>query len=125
MSAFLWNRSVNHLEPRPRQGTPSPTPIDLTKVSEAAHENSRPRARTNCEPTIGLFPLLFDLSQDGSRVTARCLPTAERGGRLLGTLARRRSQRKLEAVGGAVAPGGIDCPGVGDIERRLASEAVQ
>jgi hypothetical protein len=26
----------------------------MTKVGEAAHENSRPRARTNREPTIGL-----------------------------------------------------------------------
>jgi transcription elongation factor GreB len=47
--------------------TSSPTAIHLTKVSEAAHENSRSRARTICEPTIGLFvPLLSDPSRDHS-----------------------------------------------------------
>jgi hypothetical protein len=36
------------------------------EVSEAAPESSMPRARTNCEATVGYFaPLWFDLSQDG------------------------------------------------------------
>src|SRR5215831_19938884 len=36
------------------------------KVSEAALENSRPRARTNCEPTIGLFRSAIVGPQSGS-----------------------------------------------------------
>jgi hypothetical protein len=57
---------VNHLEPRPRQRDSLAEPIHLTKFSEAAHEHSRPRARTNCELTQGLFvPLLFE-SQSGT-----------------------------------------------------------
>src|SRR5260370_41828298 len=65
MGAFRWNRSVNHLEPRPRQRDLA-DPIHLTKFSEAAHEHSRPRSRTNCELTLGPFvPLLFE-SQSGT-----------------------------------------------------------
>jgi hypothetical protein len=39
------NRSVNHLELRPRQRDSLAKPIHLTKFNEAAHEHSRPRAR--------------------------------------------------------------------------------
>src|ERR1035437_5050087 len=42
------------------------TVVTATPIIQAAHEHSRPRARTNCELTQGLFvPLLFE-SQSGT-----------------------------------------------------------
>ena len=57
---------MNHPEARPRQWDSLAEPIHLTKISEVAHEHSRPRVRTICERTPGLFvPLLFE-SQSGT-----------------------------------------------------------
>src|SRR5207237_8141161 len=65
-------RIVGGARRRSLEGTPSPTPIHLTKVSEAAHEHARPRVRTSCEPSLGLFlPLLFDPSHDRSPKTVK------------------------------------------------------
>jgi len=48
---------------------PLADPFQLTKVNEAAHENSRSRARTNCEPTRAFVPLSSHPSEDRPRVT--------------------------------------------------------
>jgi len=71
-SAFQWNRSVSRLDPSPRQRDPLADPFQLTKVNEAAHENSRSRAMTNCEPTRAFVPLSSRPSEDRLRVTRRC-----------------------------------------------------
>ena len=56
------------------KGILSQPPFQLTKVSEAAHENSRSRARTNSEPTRAFVPLSSHPSEDRPRVT-RSAPT--------------------------------------------------
>jgi hypothetical protein len=69
---------VSRLDLSPRQRDPLADPFQLTKVNEAAHENSRSRARTNCEPTRAFVPLSSHPSEDRPRVTRSAHTTRAR-----------------------------------------------
>jgi len=53
---------------RPRQRDSLAEPIHLTKFSEAAHEHSRPRARTNCALTQAICSAIVRTPVRNARV---------------------------------------------------------
>ena len=72
-SPFQWSRSVSRWDPSPHQRDPLGDPFELTKVNEAAQQNSTSRARTNCAPTSAFVPLFSPLMW-GSLVWVHALP---------------------------------------------------
>jgi len=87
----------------------------MTKVSEAAHENSRPRARTNCEQDYRAFSFRYCSTQSRSLAfngEGLIYPLNGKRGRallsiLLGCGVRRKETAELAVNDGiGIEPGG-------------------